>query len=425
MKWKITLLIALVIGGLAGSWIKNLPGFVIIAIDKTTYEMRLWIAICLILLIMSSVIMLLMLVHSLIANARKVKGWHGERHWKKTQKRSIQGMLAFTEGRWKASEDAMVKAAQTSDTKLINYLIAAQAAQQQRAEVRRDTYLRLAHEAEPKAKTAIGLTQARLQILHRQYEQALASLNELRQENPNHPFVLKLLCNLFETLQDWTQLEALLPTIKKHHVLEAEELTRLEEKTIGGILKSKYNEGNIEALNDHWLKLPAALRKSKNNILSYVRLIIEFEQYEEAEALLRPLIKKQVDAEVLKFYGRVRSTTPEKQFDFLDSWYQSNPGAPREVFLTLGKIAWHAKYWGKARHFLELALQQKPTAEVYLYMARSLEELNDTEHASTVYQQGLEFIARPKRSRDELTLPEGSDDLVTSDLLPRFQKLGQ
>jgi len=423
MKWKISLLIAIVIGALAGSWIKNLPGFVLIAVGKTTYEMRLWIAVCLIIFILSVLLLVGAFVRSLFSGAGKMKDWHGTRHWRISRKKTIQGMLAYTEGRWKVSEDLMVNAAKSSDTKLINYLIAAQAAQQQNAAVRRDSYLRLAHQAEPSATIAIGLTQAQLQLKQGQFEQALASLNELKNQSPNHPYVLKLLCHLFEKLQDWQQLLSLLPSLKKHQVFDAEELKNIESASIAGLLQRHATKDDIEAIQDCWLKLTAAQRKSKANIMHYCTLLVEFECMQEADQLLKPIVKKQADAEVLALYGNIITDNPTKQLSFLENWQQTTQIESREVFLTLGKMAYHAELWGKARQFLQQVIEHKPSAQAYLMMAKTLRNLNETESAIHYYQQGLEFIASPKKRQELIAFPQGSDDLIQANLLPKFQKL--
>jgi len=410
MKWKFSLIMALVVGALAGSWIKNLPGFVIIAYDKTTYEMRLWIAVCFVLMFLSILFLIGLLVRSIMSNAGKIKGWRGGRSWRRARKQTIQGMLAFTEGRWKASEDAMVRAAKSSDTKLINYLIAAQAAQQQNAEVRRDAYLRLAHQAEPAAKVAIGLTQAQLQLKQGQYEQALASLNELRAQNPSHPHVLKLLCRLFETLQDWEQLNKLIPHLRKYRVFTVTELQGIEKICVAGMLNLQASKGTIDGVQDCWLNFSPGQRKSRINTIFYARLLVEFEQMEEAEKILKAIIKKQADAEVLALYGSVISKHPAKQLSFLENWQRAHSAAPREVFLTLGKIAFYAKLWGKTRHFLHQVLQHKPSPEAYLIMAKTLQHLGDEPGAISFYKQGLEFVANPKKRQELLSLPQDSND---------------
>ncbi|MCW8997445.1 MAG: hypothetical protein OQK04_01840, partial [Kangiellaceae bacterium] len=400
----------------------NLPGFVVIVYEKTSYEMRLWIAVALVLALISILYLIFSLVRAVLSGALRVKGWHGGRHWRRSRRKTIQGMLAFTEGRWKASEDAMVGAAKTSDTKLINYLIAAQAAQHQNAEVRRDAYLRLAHQAEPEAKVAIGLTQAQLQIQQGQNEQALASLNELKTKNPNHPYVLKLLCRLFEKLQDWDQLMQILPALKKQQVFAKQELQAVELSCVEGILGEQAKRGNIEELNNQWQALPSAMRKVKTHLICYAQHLIQFGQMDQAEAILKPLIKKSVDEQVLSLYGMAETTNPAKHLAFLESWLNSNPDAPKVVYLTLGKLAFQSELWGKARHFLEQSLMTAASPESYLLMAKTLEKLDEHGRAAACYQQGLEFITKPKQKSPLTSLPAGSDDLINAELLPRFQK---
>jgi len=423
MKWKISLLIALILGGIAGSEIKDLPGFVIIAYEKTSYEMRLWVAIFLVLLFTILVLITFAVVRSILSSAGRVKSWSGGRSFKRSRKKTIDGMLAFTEGRWKASEDAMISAAKNSDTKLINYLIAAQAAQHQNAEVRRDAYLRQADLAEPTAKTAVRLTQAQLQLQHNQYEQALASLSKLKEETPNHPYVLKLLGRIYEQLQDWDQMISLIPGLKKQQVYRGEELEDFEKRAVAGLLNQQAVMGQVELLNDAWLKLPSQYRKKRCNILTYAQLLIEFKQMDEAESLLRPIVKKQADAQVISLYGNIESSEPASQLAFLESWQKAQTQTPVETFLSMGKIAYYAKLWGKARFFLERALQVDPNAEAYLYMARTLQQLEDDDHANDCFRLGLEYAAAPGSEAEQLALPSGSEDMVSGDVLPKFQRL--
>lgn len=391
MKWKLNLLLVLIIGALAGSWIKNMPGFVIIAYQKTTYEMRLWIAISLILLIFSLIFFLFSTLRFFMTSKGKFKNWRGSLGWKRSRKKTIEGMLAFSEGRWKKAEEAMSHAAQNSDTQLINYLLAAESAQHQNSATRRDSYLRLAYKVEPDAKIAIGLTQARLQLQHGQYEQALASLNELKLQNASHPYVLKLLCRLFETLQDWKQLLELIPSLKKQKVFNENDLLRIETDCVSGLLNRQVALSNLKGLQQCWLDLPAALRKSKSNILLYARLLLSFKQMDEADAMLKPLIKKHADAKAITLYGNAITSNPTKQLNFLENWYHANQDAPREIFLSLGKLAYFAKLWGKANDFLTTSLQHEPSAETFLMMAKTQIQLGDKTSATDYYQKGLEF----------------------------------
>jgi HemY protein len=423
MKWKIGLVIAIVAGGLAGSWLKNLPGFVLIAYDKTSIEMRLWVAIAFILMALILILFCLGLLRSFLNSANRVRGWQGNRNWRKARKKSIAGMLAYSEGHWKEAEKAMSEAADASDNKLINYLIAAQAAQQQNAEVRRDAYLRSAFQAEPAAKVAIGLTQAQLQIQQGQLEQALASLNELKANNPTHPFVLKLLAQLYQQLKDWQLLIELIPSLKKFNVFDSDTIDQMEQISVSHLLKQKAKKADLEGLKDCWLNLTSSARKSHQAIYDYAELLVGFNQMDEAEPLVKQLIKKQVSADVLALYGKIMSSNPTKQLSFLESWQQANPAAPREVFLTMGKLAFYASLWGKARSYLEQALQIKPNADAFLMMAKTLTNLGDEQHADACYRQGLEYVTGNLSQLNQPLLAQGSEDLVQAGLLPKFEKL--
>lgn len=426
MKGKLILLIALVIGALAGSWIKNLPGFVIIAYDTTTYQTRLWIAICLILLVLTTLFLLGAFLRSIFKGTNKIKSWHGSRHGKKARQNTINGMLAFSEARWKVAEDAMIKASKDSDVKLINYLIAAQAAQKQNAEVRRDAYLRNAYKAEPAAKTAIGLTQAQLQLENNQLEQALASLHELKNKEATHPFVLQLLCKTYQKLEDWTQLFALLPSLKKQKVFSIEKLKIIECDVISGLMKQAANTEKFEGVRDYWLKLPTVYQKNHLNIIAYVRQVLIYNEFDEAEKLLKPLFKKTPDTEIIQLYGDTKSSYPEKQLTFLEAWQKTQNNNSSEVYLALGKLAYYAKLWGKAKKFLEQSLQVKESSEAFWFMAKTLEELNDEQHAEECYRLGLEFSTNQQHLTNDLKRANlaltSNNNVSTGHLLPKFEK---
>jgi len=404
MKWKIVFLVALIVGALGGSWLKNLPGFVIIAYEKTSYEMRLWVAVAIILFIWSLFLLFGILLRSLLTSAGKMKGWKGGRQWKKARKQTIQGMLAFSEGRWEQSEKAMIAAAKQSDTKLVNYLIAAQAAQYQKAEgqnsvERRDAYLRAAHKLEPGAGVAIGITQAQLQLDNYENEQALATLNELKIKSPNHPFVIKLLCIAHQRLNDWNSIVELLPAIKKLKVHNEEKLNILENTSVRNLLNEIAEKKELEKLKDVWQNLSSYLRKKESNQLHFIMLLIKFEQMDEADRLIKPFFKKNASdkkliTNVIELFGEIKLTNSSQQFNFLENWYTQSKQPPNEAYLSLGKIAFNAELWGKARFYLERSLQTNPSAETYLIMANTLKKLNDHELAFECYKQGLEFVVK-------------------------------
>lgn len=400
MKWKLSLLLIVLAGGIIGSWIKNLPGMVIIAYAKTTFEMRLWVAVSIILILFTLVIIIFQLLKYFFSGAKQLKYWHSQRAANKAGKKTLQGILAFAEARWPEAEKLLVKAADHTNNKLINYLLAAQAAQYQNAEARRDNYLRLAHLSEPTANFCIGLTQAKLQIKQKQYEQALASLKDLKNKSPTHTHILQLLSAVYEKLEDWDSLYLLLADIRKYNALSQQEYQLLEERCIEGLLNLQAKQAKLEGLQERWSALPGRYRKSHKNQLCYAQLLISFQQMAQAEVIIRNIIKKQPNKNAIKLYTTAISDHPQTQLNFLERLIKSQAFAPKEIYLALGKMAYYAKLWGKAKTYLEQALEKQADAEAYLFMAKTLDYLGDRSQAMYYYQQGLSFVVEEsKKSR--------------------------
>lgn len=149
-----------------------------------------------------------------------------------------QGVIEYAEGRFEHAEKVLLQHIEHSENKLLIYLTAARAAQQLGAHERRDEYLAKAHLESPEANTAICLTKAELQLAHNQNEQALATLTQINKHSPNHTYVLTLLANTYQHLQDWSNLQDILPALKKHGQLSTESFLRFEIAVCNGQLSS-------------------------------------------------------------------------------------------------------------------------------------------------------------------------------------------
>jgi heme biosynthesis-associated TPR repeat protein len=200
---------------------------------------------------------------------QRLQQWEQRRKALRARNALNRGLIELAEGDWPGAEKRLLKHAADSETPLLNYLAAARAAQQQGAHERRDHYLRLAHQGMPDADIAVGLTQAELQIAHRQMEQALATLTHLRTLAPRHGYVLKMLMRLYERLHDWEHLRDLLPELRKRKVLDAGAAERLEIRLHGELLAQAARGGDMEALRDAWNRVPRRLLHNPDLVLVY------------------------------------------------------------------------------------------------------------------------------------------------------------
>ena len=89
-----------------------------------------------------------------------------ERRVRRAGEKLTRGLIHIAEGDWSKGERLLAQSLRGTDAPLINYLMAARAAQLQGSDGRRDDWLKLAYEEMPEAETAVLLTQAELQLEH-------------------------------------------------------------------------------------------------------------------------------------------------------------------------------------------------------------------------------------------------------------------
>lgn len=406
MRLRWLLLITIALGLIIGPLIKDIPGFVVIALGDYTVQTRLWQALVVIVILLLFFILCYHLIAKFWNSAGRFKSWSGGRRWKKSRQKTINGMIALAEGDWIKAEKWLTSAIPDSDTQLINYLAAAQAAQAQKADARRDNYLRQAHLAEPNAEIAIGLTQAQLQLNHGQYEQALATLTHLQNLAPKHGHVLLLLQKLYRHLGDWQRFLEIVPLLKKSSTLSNADLESFQQIAWQNLLIRDAARGGIEAIHSLWMTIPKSLCKEVALISCYSELLVTYGAHLEAEKLLRNSIAKIKDERLLALYGKVKADDPSKQLIFIEGLHKSFTGSSVWL-LTVGRLSINNELWGKAKTYLEQSIALKPRSETYQALALALEALGETEAVKNCYQQGLsDAIDKPVQGR-ELSRPIG------------------
>ncbi len=318
----------------------------------------------------------------------QLKQWRAVQQANKARKISLQGLINLSQGQWKKAERLLTKAVKSSDMPLLNYLSAAKAAQKQNAPERRDHYLALAHKSMPNADFSVKLTQAELQFAHGQNEQALATLVHLHRLSPKHTHIMVLLSQLYLKLKSWEDLKNLLPQLHKHHVFPEKKLHDIEKQTYIELIKQFDNKKDTEKLLQLWQRISRQLKKDEDLIEVYCNKLIEFEQNDEAELILRNTLRKQWHPNLIKQYGLVKSSQLEKQLSFAESLSKDHDNNPL-LLLTLGRLCMYNDLWGKARAYLEASIGNKELPETYKELGLLMEYLNEPALAAEYFKKGL------------------------------------
>lgn len=367
------------------------PGYVLIGINHWTIETTLWVAIFGLLFLFIIAHIFLQLCHKISNTPGTISQWNSKRLAQKAQETTRQGLIEYSEGYWQKARNHLIQALPNTDTPLLNYLTAARAAQKMGDSQLRDHYLREAQQSMPEAKIAVELTQAQLQLANHQWEQALATLRHLQDLAPRHPYVLKLLMNLYEQVRDWPQLIALLPDLRRYHVISEQDFAALQQNAYLQTLIDLAKQNQIEAITQLYNRLPKSLANNVEIIAEYIRFLFSQNNYTEAEAILRRSLRKEFNPQLIDLYGLL--LCDEQQLTFAESLLKKNPHSSH-LFLCLGRQCITQHLWGKAKQYLEQSIDLNPTAIAYIELGKLHEKLNDPFLACATYKKGLELATK-------------------------------
>lgn len=398
MKALIIIALALVLG--AGlMWAAELePGFVLLQYGRWSLETSLIVfSVGFILLLISSYVALRSMV--LVKQApQKLSAWRSTQRHKRAGQALTRGLITLEEGRWSEAERLLLRHASNSDTPLLHYLAAARAAQKQDASERRDNYLRLAHETTKGADVAVGVVQAELQLDSGQKEQALATLQHLRELAPKHPYVLQLLQQLYSDMDQWQEVQKVLPDLRKRHVLPASDVKSLSNEAIVGQLESALAKQEWTEMASLWQQVSKKERQTELLLTPYVLGLIQQGEKDQAATLIESFLRKNWSDGLVYHYGTLlHGDDVLRRLATAEKWLQDRENNPW-LLLTLGRLSQENKLWAKAEEYLRSSIDKGARGETYQVLAEVL-AADGKEHLVTeIYKQGLAVMLEHESS---------------------------
>ncbi|MGH1439919.1 MAG: heme biosynthesis HemY N-terminal domain-containing protein [Cellvibrionaceae bacterium] len=385
----------LVVGSFLYQLISQGSGYILIVWGKTSIEMSIWFAIFALIIILFSAWFIWALcsgsLRGVIAAKRKVFGYGDE----KAQAKTVDGLIDFIEENWPLALRKLTRSAGKVQAPIINYLAAARSAYELGDE---QGALELLHKAETsneRGGLAVAITQARMQLANKQYEQALATLERASAIRPEHPLVLSLRQEVYTALKDWSALKALLPQLNKNDIGSTAERHQLELQ----LHKEKLNE-QIEkqrSLNEDekksnlaaiWSDIPNHLQHEESILSLYASQLMAFGEHDTAETLLASGLQKQWHGQWIDLYGLLLCENTTKPLKTAEKWLKEYSNSPN-LLLALGRLCVQNQQWGRAVDFFKNSIALQPRADAYAELARMLDYMGETEKSIAYYKKGL------------------------------------
>ena len=395
-------------------------GHIVIAYGNWTLETSLALFVLALLAIFLTLYYTLRLWSGIRALPRRLRRWRRQRRHLKTRMAYMRGMHALAEGQWETAEKWLLKQVRYSDTPALNYLAAAQAAEALGSHVRRDGYLRAAHEHEPKAGVAVGLAQAGFLLAHQRADDALNILARLHGEQPKHTAVLKKLMETHAARQDWQRVLELVPEVERRGAISVSRAEELQGRAYRALFGRAAEQKDADQLRQLWERVPRYVKRNEDVLFDYARALsaVDDNAGEQLEPLLADALRRRWNDNLVYVYGLIPQRNLSAQLAQAERWLKHHAENP-VLLLTLGRVCVRSQLWGKARSYLEASLGRDPQPETYRELGALLEKINNRDAALECYRNALvrmpgKSFARPAPSPQDPVMPP--DELP---LLPR------
>ena len=375
------------------------PGYLLIAFGSTTFETSLFA-------LLVAAIVLYLVIKTILIVLRWINPWHlirfgrnyKEQLQAKSRSNTIEGLLYFTRGSWESSYNLLKKGMKDSDASVVNYLAAAYAAHQQGDKEAWMNCLEIAEGKYPVARSTINSLKAQLLFKSDQLEQCMVVLQQMKTGSLNDASLLQLLKKVYLKLNDWEQLEKLLPALEKNNVIDVEEVELMQVRIF---MESLYRASNQRVdfsdaeigsqLEKIWKKGTAFYKQDERIVKHYAELLFKLGQKEQAGKAIEFALNKSWSNELIKRYGELDFGTPHQQLIIAESWIQSRPDNAN-LLVTLGRLAMRNELWGKAREYFDTSINVAPQAEAHGELSRLLRCLGEEKLADEHQEKFLQGI---------------------------------
>ncbi|NND53891.1 MAG: hypothetical protein HKN56_02845 [Gammaproteobacteria bacterium] len=382
MKASIFIVVVLALGALAAHYLMADNGYVLINFRGYTVEMSVPVMAFLLLL----TYMVVRLLVRVWRAPRKLGEAVAQRRLRKAGERITLGYIELGQGNFAKGERLLTKGARNSETPLLNYLAAARAAHAQGDTERRDAWLDMAAEQEPRAEATVLLTRAQLQMDDDDVDGAAETLSEVLEASPKNTEALRLKAEIAVAREEWRVLEELLPRLRKSRKVPA---TLLDEWTVSAWVPLLEDAaGDSARSRSLWKAVPKALQDRPALIRARVRSLLAAGESRQAESLLRSALKKQWAEELVLAYGDLETPPAADRLKRVEKWLQQHPEDP-SVLLVAARLCVATELWGKARSYYESSVAIRPSPQAWHELGQLLQQMGEQEGAFNAFQQGL------------------------------------
>jgi len=386
---KVLMLFLLLIAGIVvGPMIAGHQGYVLIQTDNWNVETSVT-GLAIILIVALLVILALeWLLRRLFRTGAKTRGWFVGRKRRRAHRQTQSALMKLAEGDHKQVEKLLSRNADHAEQPVVNYLLAAEAAQQRGDEARANQHLERAAELTENDPIPLEITRARIQLARNEDHAARHTIDRLLEVTPRHPEVLRLAEQAYVRTGAWAALLDILPAMEKSQVSDENHRAALQLQGWLGLMNQAMAEQGSDGLKRWWQNLSRKTRQEPALQVAMADHLIECNDPDTAQQIVLDGLKRQYDERLVLVMPRLKSGNPEQLEKALRQQIKQH-GATPLLHSTLGQLLMQHGEWQQASEAFREALKQRPDAYDYAWLADALDRLHHPEEAAKMRRDGL------------------------------------
>ncbi|WP_426446759.1 protoheme IX biogenesis protein HemY [Siccibacter colletis] len=386
---KVLLLFLLLIAGIVlGPMMAGHQGYVLIQTDN--YNIETSVTALVIILLLSLVVLFAVewLLRRLFRTGAYTRGWFMGRKRRRAHKQTNQALLKLAEGDYQQVEKLMSRNADHAEQPVVNYLLAAEAAQQRGDEIRANQHLERAAELSDNDPIPVEITRVRLQLARNEFHAARHGIDKLLEISPRHPEVLRLAEQAYIHTGAWASLLDIIPSMEKAQVGDEEHRIALQRQAWIGMMDQARADQGSEGLKLWWKNQSRKTRHEPALQVAMAEHLIECDDHDTAQEIILDGLKRQYDERLVLLMPRLKSSEPEQLEKALRHQIRTLGDRPL-LWSTLGQLRMKRGEWQEAALAFRAALKQRPDAFDYAWLADTLDRLHQPEEAAIMRRDGL------------------------------------
>ena len=321
------LMLLLLAGLIAGPYLSGKQGYVRIETANNIVEMSLTTLVIFFVVSMAVVYSIEAAISRFCRLSNNTYSWFSRRKRVKAQKQTLEGLMRMDEGDYSKAEKLIGKNAKHSDEPVLNFIKAAEAAQQRGDEFSANCYLIQATEIAGTDSLILEIARTRILLQQNKLPAARSSVDSLLIMAGRNKEVLKLAVDIYLKSKAYQALDNILEQVEKSGLYSAEEFETLQRQVEDGLLDEKMNEEGVDGLLDWWDEQPRKRRNDSYVKLGLIRRLIDANDHESAYELTLELVKKLDDddnsplaQELFKQIGRLQPEDNSKLVKVVNKW---------------------------------------------------------------------------------------------------------